>query len=251
MEQGSEEAAAEQTAEDSQQQQDEPQQHDEQLQSTTAVEADADANAEPAVQYYAAEAGTDAACGDDYGAAEQTAQPGYSPAVQYYSAAAGTEAAYATGHGEGGMSHKLTFSGPPYVPKAKPYQRADYSHSTVKLMKIAHDNQVLVKRLTSISHKDPSWVKDLGKTASCNVASSAVNRRKAASTIAQENHALYQRLVAIRPSKDISRETLAAEARRNEAYRANCATFKPKSSPGSNTAATTAAAAGPEYFGTV
>ncbi|WIA30602.1 hypothetical protein OEZ86_000682 [Tetradesmus obliquus] len=134
---------------------------------------------------------------------------------------------------------------------AKPYQRADYSHSTVKLMKIAHDNQVLVKRLTSISHKDPSWVKDLGKTASCNVASSAVNRRKAASTIAQENHALYQRLVAIRPSKDISRETLAAEARRNEAYRANCATFKPKSSPGGNTAATTAAAAGPEYFGTV
>lgn len=37
--------------------------------------------------------------------------------------------------------------------QAKPYQRADYSHSTVKLMKIAHDNQVLVKRLTSISHK--------------------------------------------------------------------------------------------------
>jgi hypothetical protein len=33
--------------------------------------------------------------------------------------------------------------------------------------------------------QDPSWVKDLGKTASCNVASSAVNRRKAASTIAQ------------------------------------------------------------------
>jgi hypothetical protein len=37
--------------------------------------------------------------------------------------------------------------------QAKPYQRADYSHSTTKLMKIAHDNQLLVKRLTSISHK--------------------------------------------------------------------------------------------------
>ncbi|KAF6257473.1 hypothetical protein COO60DRAFT_1701845 [Scenedesmus sp. NREL 46B-D3] len=126
----------------------------------------------------------------------------------------------------------LTFSGPPYVPKAKAYQRADYSHSTTKLMKIAHDNQLLVKRLTSISHKGPNWVKDLGKTASCNVSSSAVNRRKAAFTIAQENHALYQRLVAIRPSKDISKETLEAEHRRNEGYRVNCANFKPKSSPG-------------------
>jgi hypothetical protein len=37
--------------------------------------------------------------------------------------------------------------------QATPYQRADYSHSTTKLMKIAHDNQLLVKRLTSISHK--------------------------------------------------------------------------------------------------
>jgi hypothetical protein len=39
------------------------------------------------------------------------------------------------------------------VLQAKPYQRADYSHSTTKLMKIAYDNQLLVKRLTSISHK--------------------------------------------------------------------------------------------------
>ena len=42
----------------------------------------------------------------------------------------------------------------------------------------------------------------------------------------QENHALYQRLVAIRPSKDISRDTLEAGHRKNETYRANCAQFK-------------------------
>jgi hypothetical protein len=42
----------------------------------------------------------------------------------------------------------------------------------------------------------------------------------------QENHALYQRLVAIRPSKDISRDTLEAAYRQNEVYRANCAQFK-------------------------
>jgi hypothetical protein len=47
----------------------------------------------------------------------------------------------------------------------------------------------------------------------------------------QENHALYQRLVAIRPSKDISRETLEAEHRQNELYRANCAQFKSPDSP--------------------
>jgi hypothetical protein len=64
----------------------------------------------------------------------------------------------------------------------------------------------------------------------------------------QENHALYQRLVAIRPSKDISRDTLQAEHRRNEAYRANCATFKPKSSPG--VAGATAGAAGGEGYRT-
>lgn len=45
----------------------------------------------------------------------------------------------------------------------------------------------------------------------------------------QANHALYQRLVAIRPSKDISRETLEAGHRMNETYRANCAQFKPSS----------------------
>ena len=43
----------------------------------------------------------------------------------------------------------------------------------------------------------------------------------------QENHALYQRLVAIRPSKDISRDTLEAGYRQNEMYRDNCAQFKP------------------------
>jgi hypothetical protein len=42
----------------------------------------------------------------------------------------------------------------------------------------------------------------------------------------QENHALYQRLVAIRPSKDISRDTLEAGYRQNQVYRANCAQFK-------------------------
>jgi hypothetical protein len=96
---------AEQQQQDEVQQLDEVQQHQEQLTSTAAVPADEEAYAaaQPAEQHCAAEAGTDAACGDDYCAAEEAA---YSPAVQYYSTAAGTEAAYATGHSEGGMSHK-------------------------------------------------------------------------------------------------------------------------------------------------
>jgi hypothetical protein len=35
--------------------------------------------------------------------------------------------------------------------QAKPYKRIDYSHSAVELMKIAHDNELLVKQLTTIS----------------------------------------------------------------------------------------------------
>lgn len=35
--------------------------------------------------------------------------------------------------------------------QAKPYRRVDYSHSSVQLMKIAHDNQLLVNHLTTIS----------------------------------------------------------------------------------------------------
>jgi len=35
--------------------------------------------------------------------------------------------------------------------QAKPYKRVDYSHSKVSLMKIAHDNQLLVQHLTTIS----------------------------------------------------------------------------------------------------
>jgi hypothetical protein len=43
----------------------------------------------------------------------------------------------------------------------------------------------------------------------------------------QENAALYQRLVGIRPSRDISRDELSESARRHQEYRANCTTFKP------------------------
>lgn len=42
----------------------------------------------------------------------------------------------------------------------------------------------------------------------------------------QENHALYQRLVTIKPSKDISRDTLEREHQANEQYLHNCSTFK-------------------------
>lgn len=122
------------------------------------------------------------------------------------------------------------------VLQARPYARADFSHSNNRLMKIAYDNQKLVQRLTNISRKviepswplpscpgyivmtfrtvhysrnqflhalsiawlnchtsvscflvlqEPSWSQELTKTSPSNVASSAVNRRKAATAIAQ------------------------------------------------------------------
>eukprot|EP00877_Chromochloris_zofingiensis_P012380 jgi/Chrzof1/7396/Cz02g21360.t1 len=160
----------------------------------------------------------------DEQAAEQTAPD---DAGQYIAAATRITQKHS---GNGTMTRpgtkSLTFSAPPYVPTAKPYPRADYSHSATQLMKIGHDNQLLVERLTEISHQPPGWVRDLNKTEPCNTASSAVNRRKAATTIAQENHALYQRLVTIKPSKDISRDTLEREHQANEQYLHNCSTFK-------------------------
>jgi hypothetical protein len=94
-------------------------------------------------------------------------------------------------------------------------------------MTIAHDNELLVRRLTAISQLQPAWRKDLGKVEPCNTASAAVNRRKAAAAVAGQNLQLCGRLVAMRPSRDISRETLGAAAAAAERYRLNCSQFRP------------------------
>jgi hypothetical protein len=94
-------------------------------------------------------------------------------------------------------------------------------------MKIGHDNELLVNRLTEIAGAEPAWRKGLRRAGPGNTTSAAVNRRRAAGTIAAQNLQLYSRLVAIRPSADISRATLAAAASEADKYRANCSQFKP------------------------
>ena len=107
-----------------------------------------------------------------------------------------------------------------------PHKRADFSQSNARLLKIAHDNELLVKRLTEISRQAPACRGAAPRPAPCITASAAVNRRRGAAAVAAQNLALYQRLVAIRPSKDISRDTLGAAAAAAERYRANCSQFK-------------------------
>jgi hypothetical protein len=95
-------------------------------------------------------------------------------------------------------------------------------------MKIAHDNELLVKRLTEISRAaaPPAGTPAPGAgPPPGHTASAAVNRRRGAAAAAAENLALYQRLVAIRPSKDISRDTLGAAAADAARYRANASKF--------------------------
>jgi hypothetical protein len=60
----------------------------------------------------------------------------------------------------------------PYT-QAKPYGRLDYSHSKNRLMKIAHDNQLLVDHLTVISKAVRAAASDKSAThtTSCTTAS--------------------------------------------------------------------------------
>lgn len=135
------------------------------------------------------------------------------------------------------LQGKLTFTAPPYVPKAKPHTRPDYTHSTDRLMEIGYENQVLVKKLTDISKhmSDGSapagappkpFRRAEGHSLPCHTASAAINRRKAASSVAEENQAIYKRLVAIKPSKEMSRDTLEKSHRQNQTYSKNCSHFK-------------------------
>jgi hypothetical protein len=84
-----------------------------------------------------------------------------------------------------------------------------------------------VKHLTGISRERPrASAGPPQRPEPCNTASAAVNRRRAAAGVAAENLSLYQRLVGIRPSRDISRDTLAAAAADAERYRLNASKFR-------------------------
>jgi hypothetical protein len=47
--------------------------------------------------------------------------------------------------------------------QAKPYQRSDFSHSPTELLKIGHENEMLVKKLTGISAQPTAWAKEVKK----------------------------------------------------------------------------------------
>lgn len=97
------------------------------------------------------------------------------------------------------------------MPKARPYPRVDYTHSTVRLLRIAKDNQLLLSRLMHISSKEPVQSVDAltGVHASPGVASSAVNRRRAAAAIAQARLGGIAPLLHTQSNKDSDAHTHA------------------------------------------
>ncbi|KAK9804270.1 hypothetical protein WJX72_004196 [[Myrmecia] bisecta] len=108
----------------------------------------------------------------------------------------------------------LTFSSPPYVPRAKRLARHDYSHTERRLREIQKENEILVARLSKITKQKVKPVVAEPETASsqaASVASAAINRKKHASAITAENYAIFQRLQAVRPSRDTSRHALLKE----------------------------------------
>jgi hypothetical protein len=71
----------------------------------------------------------------------------------------------------------------------------------------------------------------VGKLAPANIAAASVNRRKKEDVIAQQNLALYKRLQAIKPSGDVSRNTLAKSFQTAQGYGANARKFRPSVLP--------------------
>lgn len=130
---------------------------------------------------------------------------------------------------------KLTFSAAPYVPRAKPYAKANYSHDGNRLMDISNENEKLCSKLMQISKTTSTTtystvsVGSGGKLLPCNVAAASVNRRKEEDKTAQDNLNMYKRLQSVKPSKDISRNKLAEEYKKTQEYSKNCSKFRPAS----------------------
>jgi len=124
---------------------------------------------------------------------------------------------------------KFSFTACPNSHTARPHARADFSHSSFETRKITEDNGKLCKRLMEISTTNTGQFANnmcSGGGASAgkipaNMAAAAVNRRKSETKIAQENLAIYKRLQAIKPSKDISRNTLGKDFEKSRGYMNN------------------------------
>eukprot|EP00197_Chlamydomonas_leiostraca_P002734 CAMPEP_0202859376 /NCGR_PEP_ID=MMETSP1391-20130828/1517_1 /ASSEMBLY_ACC=CAM_ASM_000867 /TAXON_ID=1034604 /ORGANISM="Chlamydomonas leiostraca, Strain SAG 11-49" /LENGTH=346 /DNA_ID=CAMNT_0049538403 /DNA_START=54 /DNA_END=1094 /DNA_ORIENTATION=+ len=131
-------------------------------------------------------------------------------------------------------SSKLTFTGPPDASTAKKQVRADYSHSNYQVMKITSENNKLCQRLLEIS-SSPAKGAPGGPAPKQPVAvghsAATVNRRRREDKIAQENLAIYKRLQAIKPSKDVSRETLSKEFKAQQDYGRNARKFRDPHAP--------------------
>jgi hypothetical protein len=125
---------------------------------------------------------------------------------------------------------RLTFSGAPNNSTAKPQARDSYSHTRFEVMKISDDNSKLCKRLLEIS--TASGAAFGPPPVHLEESAAAVNRRRREDRIALENLAIYKRLQSVKPSPDISRDTLSKHFAAQKAYGANARKVRPAARAG-------------------
>lgn len=136
-----------------------------------------------------------------------------------------------------GAKGPFTFSSAPNTVTAKPHVRSDFSHTSFDAMKMQQDNQKLCTRLLEISSQKPSTEffnpLSVGSQADvrkplppANIANSSVTRRKKEDDIAKANLALYKRLQAIKPSKELNRQGLSKDFQAAKGYGANARKFR-------------------------
>ncbi|KAL3136670.1 hypothetical protein ABBQ38_005911 [Trebouxia sp. C0009 RCD-2024] len=104
---------------------------------------------------------------------------------------------------------------------AKKLQRKNFSHSEARLREIKRENKMMVDRL---AHVAPSQSQT--PLPPVPVASAGVNRRKAADSINEQNYAIFRRLQAVQPSKEICREQLELDFKANQQYVQNASHYR-------------------------
>ncbi|CAG9462250.1 unnamed protein product [Pedinophyceae sp. YPF-701] len=123
---------------------------------------------------------------------------------------------------------KRTFTAAPNVPFPNRHARENHSFLPHDLEEINRANKALVDRISEISTRPGEFAKIKSTARGPKESSQAINRRKQAEKIAQENLAMFKRLQATKPSADLNRKKLAADAAKNAYISRNMQKTKPK-----------------------
>eukprot|EP01025_Chloroclados_australasicus_P014006 TRINITY_DN16558_c0_g1_i1.p3 TRINITY_DN16558_c0_g1~~TRINITY_DN16558_c0_g1_i1.p3 ORF type:complete len:142 (-),score=10.29 TRINITY_DN16558_c0_g1_i1:301-726(-) len=127
---------------------------------------------------------------------------------------------------------QLTFTAPPSVQRAKVLPRVDYTFTPERLDEIKHQNNHLLLKLVEINNRslpqNQKKTQRKPKKLPCMVAPAAINRKLQNQRIQQENMEIYERLQAVKPSKDLAIKTMLKHSDKQSAYQKICSKFHPQ-----------------------